>query len=264
MISHDIHVHTNLSKCSSDKEAIPERYIDYAKKLGIKVIGFSDHFWDSLVEGASDWYRSQDFDHIMQINKMLPKEIDGIKVMVGCETEYCGDGKIGIDPSTAKKLDFVLVPISHVHMKGFVEPEWVTTPEDVAKLMVGYFKDVLEFDFITGIAHPFYPLGYDNVDEILSYISNEEFKECFDMAAKKGVSIELNSCHFPSIKGRETSMHSDKSFANMFSIAKDMGCKFHYGSDAHSLEALGRIVKFRKIAEDLGITDDDIHPIARG
>ena len=264
MISHDIHIHTHISSCSSDPEATPENYIKRAKELGIEVIGFSDHFWDSAVEGASDWYRPQNFEHIMQIKNMMPEDTLGIKVLIGCETEYCGGGKIGISPETAEKLDFVLVPISHVHMKGFTIPSWINAPEDVARTMVQYFKDVTEFNFVTGIAHPFYPLGYENVDEIVSCISDEEFMECFSMAAEAGQSIEINACHFPSTKGAETEGYHDDVFVNMFSIAKSAGCKFHLGSDAHSIDAFPRVVKLREVIEDLGFTDEDIHPIVTG
>src|SRR5699024_7720060 len=142
MLKHDIHIHTKLSSCSSDSEATPENYIKIAKELGLEVIGFSDHFWDSNVEGASDWYSTQDFDHIMKIKDMMPEDTEGIEVLIGCETEYCGNGNIGISPAIAEKLDFVLVPISHVHMKGFVLPFWIHEAKDVAETMVQYFKDV--------------------------------------------------------------------------------------------------------------------------
>lgn len=261
MIGHDMHVHTHISSCSNDPEATPENYIKRAKELGLEVIGFSDHFWDSKVDGASKWYSTQDFEHIMQIKDMMPEDTQGVKILIGCETEYCGDGKIGISPETAEKLDFVLVPISHVHMKGFVLPSWINAAEDVAETMVQYFKDVTEFDFVTGIAHPFYPLGYENVDEIVSCISADEFMECFSMAAETGKSIEINSCHFPSTKGAMTETYHDEVFLNMFSIAKDAGCKFHIGSDAHSIEAFSRSVKLREIVESLGLTDNDLHPM---
>ena len=45
--------------------------------------------------------------------------------------QYCGDGKVGISQETVEKLDFVLVPISHVHMKGFVLPLWVDNYKDI-------------------------------------------------------------------------------------------------------------------------------------
>ncbi len=261
MLSHDIHVHTIISECCHEPDATPENYIRLAKDLGLKVIGFSDHLWDSAVDGASKWYSTQNFDHIMQIKDMIPVDTQGIKVLIGCETEYCGNGKIGISPKVAKQLDFVLVPISHVHMKGFVLPSWMNTPEDIANTMVKYFKDVTNFDFITGIAHPFYPLGHENIDGIISCIPDDVFMECFSMAAEKGISIEINACHFPSIKGVETETYNDETFLNMFLIAKAAGCKFHLGSDAHSIDVLPRIIKLQKIVEDLGFTDEDIHPI---
>ncbi|NMA95947.1 MAG: PHP domain-containing protein [Clostridiales bacterium] len=265
MISHDIHIHTHLSSCSSDPEATPENYIRLAKELGIEVLGFSDHFWDSNVEGASDWYRPQNFEHIMQIKDMMPEDTLGVKVLIGCETEYCGDGKLGITREVAEKLDFVLVPTSHVHMKGFTVPAWINKPKDVANIMVEYFKDVTQYDFVTGLAHPFYPLSYKNVDEIVGCISDEELQECFGMAQEADMSIEINTCNLPSTKDAETDLYHDDVYINMYNIAKKMGCKFHLGTDAHSIGAFSRNTRLKESVEKiLGLTNEDIHPIVTG
>ena len=118
-IEHDFHVHTHLSSCSSDPKATVENYLRLAKDRGLKLIGFANHFWDSNVPGASEWYKPQDFDHIMKIKDEIPQDTLGVKILIGCETEYCGYGKVGITKRSLQ-LDFVLIPISHLHMEGFV------------------------------------------------------------------------------------------------------------------------------------------------
>ena len=127
-IEHDFHVHTHLSSCSSDPKATVENYLRLAKDRGLKLIGFANHFWDSNVPGASEWYKPQDFDHIMKIKDEIPQDTLGVKILIGCETEYCGDGKVGITKEVAKQLDFVLIPISHLHMEGFVRDKSITSP----------------------------------------------------------------------------------------------------------------------------------------
>ena len=61
---HDLHIHSWISDCSQDPEQTPERILAYAKENGLKTVCLTDHYWDSAVDGASQWYRPQDFDHI--------------------------------------------------------------------------------------------------------------------------------------------------------------------------------------------------------
>jgi len=260
LIRHDLHLHTTLSSCCRDPAATPANYLRSAEELGLAVIGFTDHLWDETRPGVSEWYRPQNLAHVMRIKKMLPSK-GRVKVLFGCESEYCGNGKIGIGREAAAEFDFVLVPMSHLHMKEFVEPSWVRTPRDVAALMVTYFKELVEFDYITGIAHPFLPIGYENVNQILSYISKGEFEECFGKAAEQRISIEISTGHFPSINnGAETHEFNDETFLEMLSIAKKVDCRFHLATDAHELENLGRIVALEERAVAMGM-GDAIHPL---
>ena len=36
----------------------------YAEEMGLKTICLTDHFWDETVEGASEWYKDQNYGHI--------------------------------------------------------------------------------------------------------------------------------------------------------------------------------------------------------
>lgn len=258
MIRHDLHVHTTLSSCCHDPEATALNYRGLAEDLGLEVIGFADHFWDETRTGASPWYQPQNLDHVLQIRKMIPKT--RLKVLFGCESEYCGGGKIGIGPEAAAAFDYILVPMSHLHMKEFVEPAWVSTPGDVAKLMATYFKELVEFDYVTGIAHPFLPIGYENVGQILSHIPKGEFEECFGRAGEQKISIEISAGHFPTIKNRpQTPEFNDETFLELFSIAKAVGCYFHLATDAHELKNLEWMMALEeKVAPIFG---DAIHPL---
>jgi histidinol phosphatase-like PHP family hydrolase len=262
-IEHDLHIHTWLSSCSGDPDAGAENYIRLAAEKGLKVIGFANHFWDNRVPGASDWYRPQDFSHIMKIKEQIPEDRLGVKVLVGCETEYCGRGKVGITRETAEQLDFVLIPMSHLHMKGFVLDQNVTSSEEAARVMVDRFKEVIELGLATGIAHPFLPFGFDPVDEILSCISDDEFVECFGRAAELGISMELNASSFPGSHGKERDTFHDETFIRVFSLAKACGCLFHFASDAHSPKNMHGLFEMEAIVNLLGITEDHILPLCR-
>jgi histidinol phosphatase-like PHP family hydrolase len=264
IISHDIHVHTVLSSCSHDPQATPREYIRRAAELGLKTIGFADHLWHSAIPGASKWYAPQDMSHLLQIRAMLPDEPQGVRVLIGCESEYCGNGKVGISREAAEQLDFVLLPMSHFHMAGFVRPETVSQPSDVARLLVRRFIEVVELGIATGIAHPFLPLGFsENTDEIIAEISDSEFADCFGRAAEAGVSIEIQPGFFPQALGREKPGLHDETYMRVFSLAKQAGCYFHFGSDAHSLERLDSVLALSECVRVLGIEDGDILPCLR-
>jgi len=260
IIDHDIHIHTNLSACSKDDKAVPENIIRRAAENGLKVIGFANHFWDSKIPGASQWYAPQNMDHIMKIRRQIPEDTMGVRVLIGCESEYCGDGKAGISRETAGLLDFVLLPMSHLHMKGFVEPLWVNGPDDVARLMVRRFNEVVGLGIATGIAHPFVPVHYKNTDEIISRITDAEFEECFGRAADAGISIEIQANYFPGISRKQLDGYewSDETFMRVLSIAKRSGCCFHFGSDAHCLDDVGSLYMLDNYILELGITEKDI------
>ena len=70
--------------------------------------------------------------------------------------------------------------------------------------------------------------------------------------ARLGIGIELNA----------TDMSFDKSEANIvlrpFKIAKECGCKFYFGSDAHHPQTFKNSVKlFRRAVKLLHLTEDD-------
>ena len=49
IIDHDLHIHTNLSPCSSDVGQTAEAIFAYAKANGLKYVCITDHFWDGSV-----------------------------------------------------------------------------------------------------------------------------------------------------------------------------------------------------------------------
>ena len=69
-ITSDLHIHTSLSKCAK-AEATVAFYMDKARELGLKTLGFSDHLWDSAIPNANSFYRPQHFDYISQIKPEL-------------------------------------------------------------------------------------------------------------------------------------------------------------------------------------------------
>ena len=118
---HDVHVHNYLSSCSGDNQSTVESYIEVAKSLDMKLIGFANHTWDETIElpASSSFYKRQSMAFQMQIKSQIPERVEGLKILVGAETEYCGMYDVlGMGKDAALQLDFLLIPHSHVHMSS--------------------------------------------------------------------------------------------------------------------------------------------------
>lgn len=232
-IDHDYHIHSQLSSCSRDPEQTPDRILQYAKENGLSRICLTDHYWDSAVDGASQWYRPQDFDHIAKAMP-LPQD-EEVEFLFGCETDMDKLMTVGIPAARFDEFDFIIIPTTHLHMTGFtISNEDAESNERRAQLWVERLDALLHkslpFGKI-GLAHLVCRLikreSREEYLNVLSLIPDAEMERLFTMAAELGCGIELNQ--------------SDMSFGDdeadvvlrPFRIAKSCGCKFYLGSDAH-------------------------------
>jgi histidinol phosphatase-like PHP family hydrolase len=128
--NHDVHMHTSLSLCAKEKSLLLEGITEKAKPNSLGLPGFSDHIWDKTITGGDDaFYVAQGNEHVSLIRAMLPEKIEGIKVLVGCETEYLGKGLTGMSKKTAGLFDYVLVLTNH-NLTGFAKKEKLDTEEN--------------------------------------------------------------------------------------------------------------------------------------
>ena len=255
---HDLHIHSRISSCSSDPEQTNEAILAYAKKNGLSTICLTDHYWDKAVDGASDWYKPQDFEHISAA-RPLPKA-DGIEFLFGCETDMDRNMRLGIPKERFDDFDFVIIPTTHLHMHGFtINSSDTDSNKRRAELWVKRLDALLSYDLPfkkIGIAHLACILinkktRADYLDT-LSMIPSEEMYRLFKKAARLGCGIELNL--------------SDMYFADdeaeivlrPFRIAKECGCKFYLGSDAHHPKNFYKFIeRYERAIDMLGLTEED-------
>ena len=234
-LTHDIHTHTHLSECCF-APGIPDTYIQNAEKRGLRVLGFSDHMWDSAVAMPSPnhFYEVQDFAHICEIKKEISYHTDKVKVLFGAENEFCGAETLGITREVAEQLDYLLVPHSHTHMLDFVMPsEFDNDIPRHADYLVRSFLALCAHpmhDLITAIAHPFLPVAKDieYKNRIFDAISDEQFTECFEAAKDAGIGIEINPAHYFGAKCTPEQVIND-GYMRVLTIAKKCGCAFSLG-----------------------------------
>ncbi len=266
----DLHVHTHLSRCGKPPATV-EYYMNKARELGLKTLGFTDHMWDSAIPGANKFYSTQNLEHVMKIRAELDAaDKTGIdRILIGAEGEY--DPRrhdVAITREVAEQLDVLLVPNSHTHM---TMPEEYYQPRRHAEFMLEAFYDIVNSEiapFITAIPHPFSAVNCEkkHYPRLYPYlaISNDEFKRCFALAAEKGIALEINPYQFRDIP--EDDLESDelaRERFRMYRIAKSEGCLFTIGIDSHSDFYHDYYHLIYPVAEILGLTEDDLHPLAR-
>ena len=93
---------------------------------------------------------------------------------------------------------------------------------------------------------------------MLSAIPDSEYHRLFAKAAAKGVGIELN---FPSLELTDETRDIE---LKPYRIAKEEGCKFYLGSDAHHPADLASAMEnFENIVTLLDLTEEDKIPFLK-
>jgi histidinol phosphatase-like PHP family hydrolase len=263
IFDNDLHIHSYISLCSKDEAQTPEAILEYARENGLKTIALTDHFWDTSVSGASGFYQSQNFEWISR-SKPLP-QCEGIDFLFGCEADMDKDLRLGIPKERFDDFDFVVMALTHLHMVGFtITEENAATAEGRARAWIERLEYFLGLDlpfYKIGLAHLATPLlakGRETYLNVLELLPDEKLYDIFSKCAVLGVGIELNA--------------SDMSFSDeeadtvlkMFRIAKECGCKFYMGSDAHHPAGLKNAKAiFERAIDLLGLTEDDKYQLKR-
>lgn len=256
VIDHDYHIHSKLSECSNHPEQTTENILKYAKRNNLKSICLTDHFWDEKVAGASEWYTPQNFGHICKALP-LPKDNE-VEFLFGCECEFDKYFNLSVSKERLDKFDFIIIPTTHLHMKGFTLNENCTI-EDRAELWSVRFEKLLEYDLPwhkIGIAHLACDALASSTREeyirLLNMIPSDKMQNLFSKAAKLGVGIEINRADM------KFTAEEEDAVLRMFRIAKECGCKFYLGSDSHNPKGFNETIDlFNRGIDRLELTEED-------
>ena len=255
-IDHDYHIHSKLSLCSGDPAQSNENILRFAEENGLKKICLTDHFWDEKVDGASRWYRWQDYVHVCEALPLPPS--DKVEFLFGAETDLNREMTLGISKERFDNFDFVIIPTTHLHMSNNISEEDAATPEGRAKVWLSRLDGVLDMDLPfrkIGIAHLVCSLitkTHEDYLKILQLLPEDELFRMFTKAAKVGVGIELN------MSDMKYSDEDKDIVLRPFRIAKECGCKFYLGSDAHHPSEYDEFFEtFERAITDLELTEDD-------
>lgn len=258
IFDNDLHIHSKISLCSNDPEQTSERILQYAAENNLKTICLTDHCWDEKVasSGTMDFYTIQNPQYISS-SKPLPQK-NGIEFLFGCETDMDKKFNIGISKERFDEFDFVVIPTTHFHMTNFTTPPEMIEPEEKADYWLKRFDAIFDYEFPfhkIGIAHLTCGLIDSSREKFLKTIDaidEDKMKRIFAKAQKAGVGIEINADDMK-FKDSET-----ETVLRPYRIAKEVGCKFYMGSDAHHPKELDEAKTYFERAIDLlELTEDD-------
>ncbi len=274
-VDHDIHLHSFLSACSVDPEQTAEAILKYGEENGYRYLCMTDHGWSEHIpckmgfyesphkkianlpyrkskDGRDDGFYLQKTSHVREILPLPQGETT--KFYFGVETDMDEDGTLGMGGEDFSIFDFVIVPTTHLHMFPFRSVGAST--EAYVTRMNHLLEMDLPFDKI-GIAHLACSLIAPNGlwHEVLDGVTDAQYIDMFQKVARCGAGVEINADDFDFSKKTPEEVHS---VLRVFRFAKECGCRFYLGSDAHHPGELrpARAI-FENAVRELALTEAD-------
>jgi len=192
----DVHTHTNFS--GHAYSTIREN-ISAAKSKGLEVLGISDHA-PNMPGSAYNFYF---------INfKVIPREIDGIKILMGSELNIIDySGSTDLPARALKELDYAIASLHNPCID-------VGSVDENTAALIGVMRN----PHVVILGHPdnpLYPVDFDKVAK----------------AAKENrVLLEINNSSYKAFGYRAGSRENAKL---MLAACKKYGAEVIMGSDAH-------------------------------
>ena len=165
-----------------------------------------------------------------------------------------------IDGITPERAVALAGNLPESELEPYMGEKTVDYVQYVSDFMVKSFKGLLDNEVLksysdlvpVSVAHPFQPCGsIDQMDAMLSLIPDATFGALFAEAAKRGIGLEINPW-----------TNTPENF-RMFGIAKECGCKFTFGSDAHGVPEMAKFPEALPCVQHIGLTDDDLMDFVR-
>lgn len=269
-IDHDLHIHSYISPCAGhDPRQTKEAILAYGLTNQFGLLCVTDHVWDRNVPSPPPveniWLqRGLDYEKAKQILPLPQSE--KCRFVFGVEVDMDFLGNLGISKESYDTFDFIILAPSHLHQTRFIR-----NADEVDRSAKAY-KDFYQKRLLQ-ILHmdlPFYKCGLAHFTSCLTCdegpvaaldaFTDEEFREIFSLAALRGVGIELN------VWGLTTKYtpEEQESILRPYRIAKQCGCKFYLGGDAHTPEDfIPRKEELQQLVDRLELTEEDKHPFVK-
>ena len=210
----DLHTH---ALASGHAYSTVKENIEYAKINGLKYYGLSDH-GVNMPGGPHLFY--------FQNLKVLPKEIDGVRILKGMETniiDYDGNIDVTFD-KYLNKLDYLIASLHTVCL----EPG---TKEQNTKATI----KAMDHELVKIIGHP-----DDGRYEL-------DYEEVVKKAKEKNILLEVNNS---SINPDSFRPNARENYKELLTLCKEHNVRIILGSDAHICYQVGILDDAERLIEE--------------
>lgn len=233
----DYHTHTVYSH---GKGTIMDN-VQAARRKGLKEIAITDHGQRHFAFGV----KKNDLEKMRQEIDSINEKYDDIKVLLGLECNIISkDGRVDIDDESMKYLDILALGY---HM--------MVLPQSISDCLHIYGKNYIS-RFSRAMINK---IIQQNTDAMIRAINNYKIdfithpgaripmdtKRLSVEAAKVGTALEINS-------------KSNIMSVEYIKAAAESGVKFVINSDAHTPEDVGNFRNAIRLAEEAGLTNEQI------
>ncbi len=163
----DLHMHTTLSDGRADAEAMAVR----ARELGLEYIAITDH---SATHGFGNHVTPDALRAQIEAVRALDERMDGIRVLIGTETNIGTDGRPDYDDDLLAQLDWVV---------GSVHTSFAVGSDAMTERMIA----AIEHPLIDAIGHP----TGRKIQSRAPYAVDVE--RLIEAAVRTGTMLEINS-----------------------------------------------------------------------
>jgi histidinol-phosphatase (PHP family) len=229
----DYHLHTE--RCGHATGSL-EEYVNQAGELGLREIGFSDHFPMLHVDDPSLAMALDELPLYVEDVRRLQAGPRPLAIKLGIEVDFLPETRdriAGLLEPLA--FDYVMGSVHYVDGWGFDDPRYVLGYEgrDIFDLWERYFEllaQAAESGLFDIVAHPdlIKKFGYRPRQDVAGL-----YQDCLDRVAAAGVAVEVSTAGLRKPVGE---IYPEKRFLSM---CRERDIAVTMGSDAHRPEEVG-------------------------
>lgn len=240
-LNYDLHIHTCSSPCGRD-EMIPADILRVASERGLRFIGLTDHLYPSTDIKSFDNLR-------FEISSAKSTMINTPDVFFGCEAEVMAPGRNAGGEELRQFFDYVMIGATHFQ-NGITELPKTESEKEIGEYYFRMFEYAVSLSWADTIAHPFYVFPWVCSRNILNYVDDSDLYSALQTAKSNNIAMEISQ--------RVIEPGQLEFSRRFYKICKNLGLKFSIGSDAHSLENIGKVKILEPFINEIGIGSEDL------
>lgn len=218
----NLHIHTFFSHCAKPEMTL-QAIVERAMAAGVKTIALTDH------------YNFPEFDDCyLAMIRYLKSRAERLEkkpqILFSAELSNYGIGKHLETAETALALDYRLYTCNHFHLDFWEHPD-ERTPRGYAVFQMEAIRRLMEDGCADCIAHPLIGRFVKTMEptDVTAAITDNELGDLSELGRKTQTAWEINS----------GAVYGDPAFfRRLWNIGREAGAFFHFGTDAHTLDAV--------------------------